>query len=279
MANRNPGNAFDAPRETGRIPRVITEVRLRHFRCFDALDFQPGPGRTCIVGQNAQGKTSILEAVCVLLRLQSPRTSTPVEMIQAGQAACALEGRVGDSHLACRFAPGSRELTLDSKPQSRSDDYLSVARITWFANSDLELVKGSGSVRRRFLDFLGMQSVPGYRKALRDYERTLRSRNALLKEGRPRREIAAFDPPLIEAGEVLVKARVMLVEAITPLAQSACVMRSLTKLIMRSSLTKPPDSMTAFASRPKGVPALTAARSMSPVEIWGMLYLLQMNEA
>jgi len=222
MANRNPGNAFDAPRETGRIPRVITEVRLRHFRCFDALDFQPGPGRTCIVGQNAQGKTSILEAVCVLLRLQSPRTSTPVEMIQAGQTACALEGRVGDSHLACRFAPGSRELTLDSKPQSRSDDYLSVARITWFANSDLELVKGGGSVRRRFLDFLGMQSVPGYRKALRDYERTLRSRNALLKEGRPRREIAAFDPPLIEAGEVLVKARVLLVEAITPLAQSAC---------------------------------------------------------
>ena len=103
-------------------------------------------------------------------------------MIQAGQAACALEGRVGDSHLACRFATGSRELMLDSKPQSRSDDYLSVARITGFANSDLELVKGSGSVRRRFLDFLGMQSVPGYRKALRDYERTLRSRNALLKE-------------------------------------------------------------------------------------------------
>ena len=108
-------------------------------------------------------------------------------MIQAGQAACALEGRVGDSHLACRFAHGSRELMLDSKPQSRSDDYLSVARITWFANSDLELVKGGGSVRRRFLDFLGVQSVPGYRKALRDYERTLRSRNALLKEGRPRR--------------------------------------------------------------------------------------------
>ncbi len=143
-------------------------------------------------------------------------------MIKAGESACAIEGRVGGSHLACRFAPGSRELILDSKLQSRSDDYLSVARITWFANSDLELVKGSGSVRRRFLDFLGMQSVPGYRKALRDYERTLRSRNALLKEGRPRREVLAFDSPLIEAGEVLVKARRELVEAITPLAQTAC---------------------------------------------------------
>jgi len=201
---------------------VITEVRLRRFRCFESLDFHPAPSRTCIVGQNAQGKTSILEAVCVLLRLQSPRTSSPTEMIKAGESACALEGRVGDAHLACRFAQGSRELMLDSKPQSRSDDYLSVARITWFANSDLELVKGIGSVRRRFLDFLGVQSVPGYRKALRDYERTLRSRNALLKECRPRREVLAFDPPLIEAGEVLLKARRALVEAITPLAQSAC---------------------------------------------------------
>jgi len=201
---------------------VITEVRLRRFRCFESLDFHPGTGRTCIVGQNAQGKTSILEAVCVLLRLQSPRTSSPTEMIKAGETACALEGRVDDSHLACRFAPGSRELMLDSKPQSKSEDYLSVARITWFANSDLELVKGSGSVRRRFLDFLGVQSVPGYRKALRDYERTLRSRNALLKEGRPRREVLAFDSPLIEAGVVLVKARRALVEAIAPLAQAAC---------------------------------------------------------
>lgn len=143
-------------------------------------------------------------------------------MIKAGESACALEGRVGDSHLACRFASGSRQLILDSKPQSRSDDYLSVARITWFANSDLELVKGSGSVRRRFLDFLGVQSVPGYRKALRDYERTLRSRNALLKEGRPRREIAAFDPPLIEAGEFLLEARRVLIEAVAPLASAAC---------------------------------------------------------
>lgn len=201
---------------------MITEVRLRRFRCFESLDFQPGPGRTCIIGQNAQGKTSILEAVCVLLRLQSPRTSSTAEMIKAGEEACALEGRVGDSRLFCRFAPGSRELMLDSKSQSKSDDYLSVARITWFANSDLELVKGGGSARRRFLDFLGVQSVSGYRKALRDYERTLRSRNALLKEGRPRREIAAFDPTLIEAGEFLVSSRRALVGAIAPLAQSAC---------------------------------------------------------
>jgi DNA replication and repair protein RecF len=201
---------------------VITEIRLRRFRCFDALDFQPGPARTCIVGQNAQGKTSILEAVCVLLRLQSPRTSTPADLVKSGHTACSIEGRVHDTHLQYRLAHGTREILLDSKPQTKSDDYLSVARICWFANSDLELVKGGGSSRRRFLDFLGTQSVPGYRKSLRDYERALRSRNALLKEGRPRREIAAFDAPLLEAGEFLLAARRTLVETLAPLATAAC---------------------------------------------------------
>lgn len=204
------------------LPKVITEIRLRRFRCFDALDFKPGPARSCIVGQNAQGKTSILEAVCVLLRLQSPRTSTPAEFVKSGHASCSIEGRVHDAHLQYRLANGTREILLDSKPQTKSDDYLSVARVCWFANSDLELVKGGGSSRRRFLDFLGTQSVPGYRKSLRDYERALRSRNALLKEGRPRREIAAFDTPLLEAGEFLLAARRTLIETLAPLATAAC---------------------------------------------------------
>lgn len=201
---------------------MITEIRLRRFRCFDALDFQPGPARTCIVGPNAQGKTSILEAVCVLLRLQSPRTSTPAEFIKSGHSACSLEGRVHDTRLEYRLSDGSREILLDSKPQTKSEDYLSVARVCWFANSDLELVKGGGSSRRRYLDFLGTQSIPGYRKSLRDYERALRSRNSLLKEGRPRREIAAFDSPLLEAGEFLLQARRTLVDILAPLANTAC---------------------------------------------------------
>ncbi|MFM8364793.1 MAG: DNA replication/repair protein RecF [Verrucomicrobiota bacterium] len=201
---------------------MITEIRLRRFRCFDALDFLPGPARTCILGQNAQGKTSILEAVCVLLRLQSPRTSSPSDLVKSGHTDCSLDGRVHDTHLQYRLADGTREILLDSKPQTKSDDYLSVARICWFANSDLDLVKGGGSSRRRFLDFLGTQSVPGYRKSLRDYERALRSRNALLKEGRPRREIAAFDAPLIESGEFLLAARRTLVETLAPLATAAC---------------------------------------------------------
>ena len=59
-----------------------------------------------------------------------------------------------------------------------------------------------------------------------------------------------------------------------PLAQSGWAMRSLTRPMMMSSLTRPPESITFLAAMPSGVPALTAARSMSPVEICGMPYLL-----
>jgi len=201
---------------------VLADLRLHQFRCFDVLEFSPGSGRTFISGANAQGKTSILEAVCVLLRLQSPRTGSLGEAVQFSRPGFALDGHCGGSHLTCRYAAEGRTITLDSKPQSRTDDYLDVARVAWFANTDLELVRGSGSLRRRFLDFLGMQCVPGYRKSMRAYERALRSRNALLKEGRPRREIAAFDAPLLEAGDVLLAARAALVDDLMPRALAAC---------------------------------------------------------
>ena len=201
---------------------MITELRLRQFRCFDALDVFPGPRRSYIVGRNAQGKTSILEAVCMLLRLQSPRTSTTTELIQSGTSAFSMEGIFSGTRLTCRYSSEGREFFLDSKAQTKSDEYLSIGRVTWFANTDLELVRGSGSNRRRYLDFLGAQSLPGYRKALRDYEKALRSRNALLKEGRPRREIAAFDQPLIESGNFLLSARATLCRNLAPLAQDAC---------------------------------------------------------
>ncbi|MBE2203295.1 MAG: DNA replication and repair protein RecF [Chthoniobacterales bacterium] len=201
---------------------MLTDLRLRDFRCFDALEIFPGPGRTFVLGENAQGKTSILEAICVLLRLQSPRTTATAETIRFGRDRFCLDGHFSEVHLRLHYSSEGREMFLDSKPQARTEDYLDVARVAWFANTDLELVRGGGSGRRRYLDFLGIQCLPGYRKSLRAYEKALRSRNALLKDNRPRREIEAFDPPLIEAGDFLLGARRRLCEALAPLAESAC---------------------------------------------------------
>jgi DNA replication and repair protein RecF len=186
---------------------MLRDLRLRDFRCFDQLTFEPAPGLNLIIGANAQGKTSLLEAACVLLRLQSPRSSSLADAVRFNQPGFGLDGHWNERHLRLKFTNSLKAFALDSKPQSRSADYLVVARVSWISNDDILLVRGSGSHRRRYLDFLGAQVVPNYLPRLRAYERALRSRNALLKESRPRREIDAFDKPLIEAGEALLSTR------------------------------------------------------------------------
>jgi DNA replication and repair protein RecF len=110
---------------------------------------------------------------------------------------------VGKQKLELDWQDGSRKLKLDGVLQSRSEFYLASGRITWFGNEDMELIRGGAAARRRFLDFIGSQLVPGYAQALRAYDRALRSRNFLLREGRPRREVVAYDEPLLQHGASL----------------------------------------------------------------------------
>ena len=200
---------------------MLRELRLHDFRCFPHLVFEPRPGLNFLVGANAQGKTSSLEAICVLLRLQSPKASSLGETVRFDQPAFGLDGHWNERHLRIKFEHGLRSFALDSKTQSRSADYLAVARVIWISNDDLQLIRGSGSPRRRYLDFLATQIEPGYLRHLRAYERALRSRNTLLKENRSRREIAAFDAPLIESGEAILLARQSLCRLLDPLVAEA----------------------------------------------------------
>jgi DNA replication and repair protein RecF len=201
---------------------MLRDLWLRDFRCFPQKEFQPSPGLNFITGRNARGKTSLLEAACILLRLQSPRTSSLSDAVRFDQPGFGLDGHWNERHMHVKFAGSLKAFALDSKPQSRSTDYLAVARVAWISNDDLQLVRGSGAQRRRYLDFLGAQILPGYLRKLRSYERALRSRNALLKDNRPRREISAFDPPLLDAGTVLLAARTELCQTLRPTVTSAC---------------------------------------------------------
>lgn len=201
---------------------MLKRIHCLNFRCFSRLEFEPGAGTNFLVGNNAQGKTSILEAICVLLRLQSPRTTSLSQAVRVNDPGFVLDGLYGDHHLRLKLDAQGRHLELDSVVQARSDSYLSVARISWFSNDDMELVRGAAGQRRRYLDFIGAQTVPGYLKELRAYERALRSRNLLLKDGRAEREVQAYTVPLIQAGEFLRDARRRLIEGLAPLLAEAC---------------------------------------------------------
>ncbi len=202
---------------------MLTRLELRDFRCFPSLTVDVAPGAQFFVGANALGKTSVLEAACVLLRLASPRSSTLAPLVRWDAAAgFCLKGNFAGRRLEFLYSAERKKLLLDEAEQSSATDYLRVARLVYLGNADLDLVRGSGEGRRRFLDFLGTQIEPLYRANLRAYERALRSRNRLLKiaPGR-RREIEAFDQPLLEAGTLLTSLRRSLVAELSPWAGRA----------------------------------------------------------
>ncbi|MFL6530395.1 MAG: DNA replication/repair protein RecF [Chthoniobacterales bacterium] len=200
---------------------MLSELKLRTFRCFDALRVELGP-ENFFIGQNGQGKTSILEAACVLLRMQSQRSSTLAPLIQIGQRNFGVAGRYAEHALEFRYSTLRRKLMFDEVEQATATEYLRIARVVSFANTDIELVRGGSDARRRFLDFLGAQITPAYRATLRSYERALRARNALLKSPHPRpREVAAYVPPLLEHGSKLSQMREALVRQLAPFASEA----------------------------------------------------------
>lgn len=143
------------------------------------------------------------------------------EVVRAGCPGTAIDLRTTGRHLHLRYEPPRRQLRVDSVDQSGTTEYLSVIRVAWFSNDDMELVRGSGSRRRRYLDFVCSQVEPLYLKNLRSYERALRSRNALLKDNRPRREIEAFDPVLIDSGNAVTATRGAVATDLAPLIQAA----------------------------------------------------------
>jgi len=200
----------------------LSSFKLRDFRCFPALECEWVPGLNAIVGPNAQGKTSLLEAACVLLRLQSPRSPKLGPLVRLGATGFVVDGFCDGAHLQFYCSARRRKLALDSVVQTKTARYLETGAVVWFSNHDLSLVRGPAEERRRYLDFVAAQLSPVYRRHLRDYERALRSRNRLLKAPVIRwREVAAFDSPLIEAGTALSVARDALVEALRPAAVEA----------------------------------------------------------
>jgi DNA replication and repair protein RecF len=208
---------------------MLSELFVRDFRCFAQGRLRPHPELTVLVGRNAQGKTSLLEAACALLRLQSPRTASRTDLIRLGAPSCLVEGGFGAHRL--RFAQSARvrRLAVDGAVCTRSADYLSHSgRVVWMDHRDMGLLRGGAEQRRRYLDFAASQIFADYLPALRGYERALRGRNHVLKRDAiiAWRQADAFAGVMDSFARVLRARRAELTAALAPEAAAAHAMLS-----------------------------------------------------
>jgi len=143
-------------------------------------------------------------------------------VIRHGQKGYFVGGKIvghGEHEVKMYWSARERSLALDNQPVRKLTDYLSTLRTVIFCTEDVQLVKGTGRTRRRFMDLLLSQTQPGYLPLLQRYLRTVRSRNALLRQS-VFDEIAldSFTSELIRAGNELIAARRELVPKVSPLA-------------------------------------------------------------
>ncbi len=203
---------------------MLTSLRLLDFRCFEALDLEAPEAGAILIGDNAQGKTSILEAICVLVRLHSPRTHRMGSLARFGaKGGFGIAGNPWGCERQVRHSREGLFLKVEEEPRQKTSAYLADGGlVVWMGNEDLELIRGPGEGRRRYLDFIGFQLEPDYHRAWSRYRRALQAKNLLLKEAKPNEaEIHSYEEILAEHGTLLMHARARMIAELSPLAADA----------------------------------------------------------
>jgi DNA replication and repair protein RecF len=206
-------------------PVHLAHLRLRDFRNYARLDVDFGPGFHLLLGENAQGKTNVLEAIYLIATLRSFRGVGGAQMVRHAQKGYFVGANVvgqGGHEVRMYWSSRERSLNLDGRPVRKLTDYLGVLRTVVFCTEDLQLIKGVARSRRRFLDLLLSQTFPTYLPLLQRYTQALRSRNALLKQPAPDPvALESFSRELVGAGDEIMRLRRELVPRFSPLAQQA----------------------------------------------------------
>jgi DNA replication and repair protein RecF len=189
------------------------------------MDADFAPGFHLLLGDNAQGKTNILEAVYLMSTLRSFRGVGGALMVRHGQRGYFVGGKVvgrGEHEIKMFWSVHERKLSLDGQPVKKLGDYLGSLRTVVFCSDDLQLVKGAARGRRRFMDLLLAQTQPGYLALLQRYMRAVRARNALLKQRAvDEASLDSFSQELVKLGNEIILARRELAPKFSPLARLA----------------------------------------------------------
>ncbi|QSJ21106.1 DNA replication/repair protein RecF [Nostoc sp. UHCC 0702] len=211
----------------------LKTLHLRQFRNYQEQKVEFTAAKTILVGNNAQGKSNLLEAVELLATLRSHRMARDRDLIREGEAIAqihaTLERETGISDLTLTLRRnGRRSVALNGESLRRQMDFLGVLNAVQFSSLDLELVRGGPEGRRNWLDTLLIQLEPVYAHILQQYNHVLRQRNAFLKKHQDsvgaqglaplHQELAVWDAQLATTGTRVIRRRDRAIQRLAPIA-------------------------------------------------------------
>ena len=195
---------------------IIKSIELSNFRNYESLDLDFDYGTNILYGNNAQGKTNILEAVSVSGTTRSHKGSKDKEMIRFGEEEAHIKTVVNkkdmdyqiDVHMKKNKTKG---IAVNKVPLKKASELFGILNIVFFSPEDLNIIKNGPSERRRFLDSELCQLDKIYLSDLAKYNKILNQRNKLLKDMvfRPdlKETLPIWDAQLIDYGKRIIKRR------------------------------------------------------------------------
>ncbi|PSO47026.1 MAG: DNA replication/repair protein RecF [Cyanobacteria bacterium SW_9_44_58] len=217
----------------------LETLHLTRFRNYLNCSVKFNAQKTIIVGNNAQGKSNLLEAVELLATLKTHRTAKDQDLVfqnaSVGQIEAVVKRLYSQSQLTLTLRhKGRRTVAVNHESLRRQIDFLGRLNAVAFSSLDLDLVRGSPDRRRNWLDALLVQIEPIYAYILQEYNKVLRQRNALLKTIRKSldngetssavdnatwEQLALWDAQLAANGSRVMRRRARVLERLAPIAQ------------------------------------------------------------
>ena len=191
---------------------------MQNFRNITNVTLQTDRQFVVLYGPNGAGKTSILEAVDVLSSLRSFRDNTISNVIQTGSTTSFVNAQVQSPLGTQRMIWGyhrdkGRALQIDGKKITELSQWFQCLRSILFCPEQIDIVRGSADIRRRFLDRARFIADPSYLTTVRNYERILKQKRELLKKDSLREaELLPWNLQLIEYGSKIMEGRLRILE-------------------------------------------------------------------
>ena len=203
---------------------LLEKIALTHFRNLEKLEFSPDQHFNIFFGRNAQGKTNILEAIYLLAHLKSFRFTNNEDFIAYNHDFCSVNGLIKNNdvfrNINLSIDKRNKNVKIDGKKPQTNKEFYGLLRCVIFSPEEVSWLKGYPAARRAFLDRAIYQSSPLFINVVIEYNRLLKQRNKLLKDGKNDREISPWTEGLIQAGSRIRIERLKYLNKILPLLKN-----------------------------------------------------------